>query len=416
MTLRLTRRRLLLLGPLGLASCAVGDRRGTVETRAESSEIPANTPVENYPDAITRHLDRLANEKRPVENSAIPPRHLDEDIFPVSLVDRERIVSGGPPADGIPSIDDPLIVLASGVDWLDDVEPVMVLDVGGVARAYPIQIMTWHEIVNDVVGGVDIAVTFCPLCNSGVAYERNVDGVVLDFGTSGALYQANLVMYDRQSESLWTQFDGRCVLGTAAGAQLFSRPLTTISWGDFRAAHPDGEVLSRETGYSKPYGRNPYGAYERREDPVAGFYTGEVDTALTPFTRVIGIDINGSDVAIVRRDLATRGVGIVELGGRSLTVWHHRGTASALDTPRIADGRDIGAVAVFIAEINGVSVTFEQRDGMIVDLGSESVWNPFGRAIDGPLTGTQLEVVAHHDTFWFAWATFQVEPVVAVLD
>jgi hypothetical protein len=408
-TLRLTRRRLVVLAPLALAGCTAADRQGGIATRTDA-------PVEDYPDAITRHLDRLANEKRPVENSAIPPRHLDEDMFPVSLVDRERIVSGGPPADGIPSIDDPVIVAASGVDWLADAEPVMVLEINEVARAYPIQIMTWHEIVNDVVGDVDIAVTFCPLCNSGVAYERNVDGVVLDFGTSGALYQANLVMYDRQTESLWTQFDGRAVLGTSAGSQLVSRPLTTISWGDFRTAHPDGEVLSRDTGFSKPYGRNPYGAYERREDPVAGFYTGEVDSALTPFTRVIGIEINGNDLAIVRRGVAERGVGTVELAGRSLTVWHHDGTASPIDTPLIADGGDIGAIAVFVAEVDGVASTFEQRDGTIVDLETESVWNPFGRAIEGPLMGTQLEAVAHHDTFWFAWATFQVEPVVAVLD
>jgi hypothetical protein len=159
-----------------------------VSERAAPAEERTTTTFEDYPDAITRWVRRMASEPRPVEPSAMPPRHLDAETFPVSLVPRERIVWGGVAPDAIPAIDDPDFEQASSVDWLDDREAVLVLQHEGEPRAYPIQVLMWHEIVNDEVDGRPVAVTYCPLCNSGVAFDRTVDGRTLDFGTSGSLY------------------------------------------------------------------------------------------------------------------------------------------------------------------------------------------------------------------------------------
>ncbi|MEX2393677.1 MAG: DUF3179 domain-containing (seleno)protein, partial [Actinomycetota bacterium] len=178
-----------------------------------------------------------------------------------SLVPLDEIVSGGPPPDGIPPIDRPKFVTVSQADdWLADTEPVILLDHRGDVRAYPLQILTWHEIVNDVVGGDPLTVTFCPLCNSAIAFERERattrdarrlvgdERTVLDFGTSGRLYRSNLVMYDRQTKSLWIQFTGKAVAGPFMGAELEKLPVQIVAWSEFARAHPDGRVLSRDTG------------------------------------------------------------------------------------------------------------------------------------------------------------------------
>ena len=167
-----------------------------------------------------------------------------------ALVPLQEIVSGGPPPDGIPAIDKPsFITPAAAAAWLAAQEPVLALEVKDDAHAYPLQILMWHEIVNDVVGALPVTVTFCPLCNSGIVFERVVDGTTLDFGTSGKLYKSDLVMYDRQSHSLWSQMEGRAIVGTRAGTQLKLVPANTLSFEEWRAAHPAGKVLSRETGH-----------------------------------------------------------------------------------------------------------------------------------------------------------------------
>jgi hypothetical protein len=174
-----------------------------------------------------------------------------------------EILSGGPHKDGIPAIDAPkYVTVREANDWIKPVEPVIAVQVGVDARAFPIQILIWHEIVNSEVGGTPLAVTFCPLCNTAIAYERTLGAQTLDFGTTGRLRFSNLVMYDRQSESWWQQATGTAIVGSLTGAQLRARPAAMISWANFRAAHPDGRVLSRDTGYSRSYGRNPYPGYD----------------------------------------------------------------------------------------------------------------------------------------------------------
>lgn len=363
--------------------------------------------VEDYPDLVTRELRRLAAEPRPVPRSALPPRHLDTALFPTSLVERTRIVSGGPAPDGIPALDSPDFAPARTIDWLADDEPVLVLQLRGTVRAYPVQVMVWHEIVNDRVGGVPVAVTYCPLCNSGIAFDRRVDRRVLDFGTSGALYQSALVMYDRQTESLWTHFDGRAVIGTLVGARLRALPVATVAWRDFLAAHPDAPVLTRDTGYERPYGRNLYVGYDQGDGPLTGFFTGEVDGRLPAMARVVGVNVEGQSVALPTQQLAQRGVIETRIGGRPVVVWHAPGLASSLHRPRIADGDDVGATGAFFADHPSGTLRFTRAAGRFVEQRSGSTFNVLGEAVDGPLAGERLRPVRHVDTFWFAWSTYR---------
>ena len=187
------------------------------------------------------------------------PRHSG---FPDPLIDLGHLVSGGPPPDGIAPIDAPKVQLAREVDWLEAEEPVLALTIAEESRAYPLQVMTWHEIVNDTGGGVPVAVTYCPLCNSGVAFERQVGGRMLSFGTSGMLYADNLVMYDRQTESLWPQLTGQASVGVLTGTRLEAIPIGVVGWEQFRSAHPDALLLTRDTGHDRDYGRNPYAGYD----------------------------------------------------------------------------------------------------------------------------------------------------------
>jgi hypothetical protein len=170
-----------------------------------------------------------------------------------------EIISGGVPRDGIPPIDSPSFSTIGAADsWLADREPVIALEINGDARAYPLQIMTWHEIVNDTVGSEPVVVTFCPLCNSAIAFDRRMGDVVYDFGVSGKLCNSDLIMWDRQTESWWQQFTGEAIVGDLAGIRLDMLPAVIISWGDFKSVYPEGQVLARDTGFSRPYGRNPY--------------------------------------------------------------------------------------------------------------------------------------------------------------
>lgn len=193
---------------------------------------------------------------------------LDDALVPV-----REIRSGGPPKDGIPALDMPDVITASEADYLEDTDRVLGIEIRGRARAYPIRILNHHEIVNDVVGGEMIAVTWCPLCGSGVAFESEVDGHALEFGVSGLLYNSDVLMYDHQTQSLWSQIMKTAVTGEMKGTKLTTISLVHTTWRDWHSKHPDTEVLSTRTGYRRNYGRNPYAGYERQSRlyfPVSG--------------------------------------------------------------------------------------------------------------------------------------------------
>ncbi len=327
--------------------------------------------------------------------------------FPDPLIDLDHLVSGGPPPDGIPPIDRPMFATARTVEWLDDQEPVLSLTVAGETRAYPVQVMTWHEIVNDTVGGVPVAVTYCPLCNSGVAFHRQAGERLLDFGTSGMLYADNLVMYDRQTESLWPQLTGQASVGELTGTQLKALPMGAVGWAEFRSAHPNALVLTRDTGHPRDYGRNPYVGYDEPDGALLVEPPGPRDPRLPVKERVVGIGTGEEAVAIRRKSIAEQEVIAVTVGGRDLVVWHRPGQSSALDAEQIAEGRDVGTVGVFSPELGSRSLTFTSDGRGFRDDQTGSTWNVLGQAIAGPLAGRRLRAHTHLDTFWFAWVAFQ---------
>ncbi|MCI0689373.1 MAG: DUF3179 domain-containing protein [Sporichthyaceae bacterium] len=331
--------------------------------------------------------------------------------FPPPLIDPDKIESGGPPPDGIPAIDQPTFLRADAVDWLADTEAVLVLTVSGETRAYPVQVMVWHEIVNDTVGAVPVAVTYCPLCNSGVAFDRRAAGRLLSFGTSGRLYADNLVMYDRQTQSLWPQLTFTASVGVLTGTRLTPHVLQTVAWREFRVAYPQAWVLSRETGHPRAYGRNPYVGYD---DPDGGLLVPipGLDQRERLKERVIGIGEGAAAVAVLRSSVAAAGVLEVTVDGRVLVVWHRPGQASALDGRTVGGGRDIGTVGVFDPVLDGRRLRFALVGDGFRDEQTSSSWDVLGRAVGGPLTGRALTPVTHLDTFWFAWVAFQPQTTI----
>jgi len=323
-----------------------------------------------------------------------------------TLVPLEEIVSGGPPPDGIPAIDRPNFVTSAKADaWLKPKEPVVELEINGDARAYPLQILMWHEIANDTVGGRPVAVTYCPLCNSGLVFDRVVGGVTLDFGTSGKLYKSDLVMYDRQSHSLWAQMEGRAIVGERAGTRLALIPANTLAYEDFKAIYPGGKVLSRETGHDRAYVRNPYEGYDR-PDSFPFLLRGVADRRRQPKERVVGVLIAGTARAYPWPVLEKQGVLHDTLGGEPLVIFHRPGALSALDDSRMEQSRPIGATAVFSPVAAGKILSFEPVADGFRDKQTGSLWNLLGYATKGPLAGKRLKPIQHVDAFWFAWAAF----------
>ena len=271
------------------------------------------------------------------------------------LVNPSKIRSGGPPKDGIPSIDHPKYVPLEEADkWIEDNELVLAIIYKGVKRVYPLQILVWHEIVNDEIAGDKVLITYCPLCGSGIALkpEIEVDGVkkLSKFGTSGKLYNSNLIMYDRETDTYWTQIDGKAVVGELTGQQLEGISIDTVVWRDWKKEHPNSEVLSQSTGYSRQYGRDPYGNYY--EDSNLFFPVDNEDNRIHAKTVVFGINVNGEFKAYQEKDL--------------------------LDNPVIDD------------VVNGVNLKVERTPAGIVKITN---------------TDSGEEIVKERD-FWFAWYAF----------
>jgi hypothetical protein len=338
--------------------------------------------------------------------SAEDRREWPRTDFSRRTVDLAEIESGGPPKDGIPAIDRPRFVGARAARaWLHAREPVIVLRLRGEARAYPLQILMFHEIANDVVAGVPVAVTFCPLCNASIVFDRRVAGRVLDFGTTGRLRFSDLVMYDRQTESWWQQFTGKAIVGHYAGTELARLPSEIIAFEDFSAAHPAGLVLSRETGHARPYGRNPYAGYDRI-DQSPFLFSSTLDRRLPPMERVLSVSVAGSHRIYPLTLLEKHPVANRELAGVPYVLLAKPGMASPLDESRIAAGRPIPAATAFDRRLDGRTLEFAARAGRTVDTATGSEWNLLGEAISGPLKGRRLAQLESGVHFAFAWLAF----------
>ena len=215
-------------------------------------------------------------------------------------------------------------------------------------------------------------------------------------------------MWDRQTESWWQQLTGEGIAGAYAGYQLKLAPAQMVSWGGFKAAFPDADVLSRETGYTRAYGNNPYYGYDR-VDQSPFLFKGRPDGRLLPMERVAALILDGRPLAFPFLTLEEERAVNYTAGERNIVVLFQPGTASALDKTRIAESRDVGAVGVFEAELDGQTLTFRAEGDAFVDEQTGTIWNLLGQAVSGPLAGKSLTPVVHGSHFWFAWAAFAPE-------
>lgn len=281
-------------------------------------------------------------------DAPVPMRWLD--AWPITDFSRysvplEEIRSGGPGKDGIPAIDHPSFVPVSATTGdLAPTEPVIALEVDGDARAYPLRILIWHEVVNDVIGGVPVVVTYCPLCNAAIVFDRRVDTVTLDFGTTGNLRNSDLIMYDRRTESWWQQYMGEAIVGVMTGTRLKSLPSRLESLERFSERFPNGAVLIPNDPSMRPYGLNPYAGYDGMDYPF--LYDGSMPKGIKPLARVVAVGDKAWSWALLRKQRR------IEDGDLILT-WEP-GQNSALDKRRIEDGKDVGNVVVQQRTADGI--------------------------------------------------------------
>ncbi len=409
--------RLIVLGLLLLTACSAA-ATATPTEEAPPTAAPLAPPLSLIPDPAAipsatsiRESDVVGGCSNPFAGADIyfATRYWPTTDFCLHSVDYSEIFSGGPPPDGIPAIDNPVFESVEAADeWLQDEWPVMFFEAKGEARAYPLAILIWHEIVNDEVAGQKVALTFCPLCNSTIAFNSVLeDGMVLDFGTSGNLRNSDLVMYDRQTRSWWQQFTGEAIVGKLTGTLLEMLPSQIISWADFKQNYPDSLVLSRETGYEKRYGDNPYGGYDDvGRSPF--FPVGTYGNELPPVERIVALSIGEIDVAFPFSRLAEVGVVNEEYSGQPITVFWKAGTSTIFGN----SGRDVGSTGAFLRDFEGQILTFEATDEGFVDVETGSLWSISGEAIDGPLLGSRLEKLVSGEHFWFAWSVFRPDTIV----
>ncbi len=398
----------LVLGLLTLVAtaCAPAVSPAVTEAVLDRTEEPASassaTPAH---DQVGEDCEDPFAEGRP--NFSLS--YWDETNFCLHSVDYGEIFSGGPPPDGIPAIDAPVFEsLEAGDEWLEGDWPVMLFERNGDARAYPLAILIYHEIVNDEVGGQPVALTFCPLCNATIAFNRTLeDGTVLDFGTTGNLRNSDLVMYDRQTQSWWQQFTGESIVGDLLGTQLEFLPSQIIAWSEFKQNYPDGQVLSRLTGHNRPYGQNPYAGYDNINSNPWFDLPGD-DGRLPPMERVVAVTVDDIDVAYPFSRLEEVRVINDEVNNQPVVVLWQPGTSTAFGN----SGEDVGSSGVYNPELDGELLTFEFDGDGFVDQETGSRWNILGQAVEGPLAGEQLEKVVAGDHFWFAWATFKPDTII----
>ncbi len=356
--------------------------------------LPANDllPIQELPDALSGVAQVWGTD------------------FTKASVDLNEIKLGIPaldPRDLIRPIDTPDFLAVSEIDWLTDQDPGVALEVDGDARFYPLAVLTRHEIVNDTVGDVPIAVTYCPLCNTALAFDRRFDGQTLRFGVSGLLRHSDLVMWDDATESLWQQITGQGIVGTYAGEQLEIVGSSIVRWADFAANYPDGRALSSEQGFGIPYGANPYSGYSSRPRPFP-FFEGEIDTRYPALSRVVGVTLESGSKAYPFAEISEAGAVNDAIGEMGVVVfWGASDTADALDASIISQSDGVGTGIAFSPLVNDRPLTFEKVDDTTFkDIETGTTWTLLGKAVEGELVGSQLTILPHRNEFWFAWDVF----------
>ncbi len=310
---------------------------------------------------------------------------------------RGNIRAGGPPKDGIPAIDNPKFMSAEAADaFLRPEDVVFGLDHQGVRKAYPQRILVWHEIANDHFDGRRLAITYCPLTGSQVAFELPTPSASETLGVSGSLVNSNLLMYDRATDSNWPQILGTAINGDRCASVLTEVPLVWATWDQWRRQHPDTVVLTTETGFLRNYNADPYGSYT----PEPGGYYGSgslifpvmnTSDRFHPKKIVFGVRSGGEQLAIPLAEFRSVGVRNTSMAGASLAA--------------VYDAR-FDTIRVFRSDVEGETLTFQLINGHLQDVQTASVWSVEGVAQEGPFQGVSLPQVNAYDVMWFAWYAF----------
>ena len=381
------------------ASTPVATTEDPPSTTAVATTITTTTVAHRDPAEQLDPLVKQVTEAWPTD-WAMSSIDLGELLLGIQMMD---------PRDAIPPIDHPVfepVAAASG--WLEARVPGTLVLLGGEARFYPLSILHRHEIVNDEMGGIPVAVTYCPLCNTALAFDRRVDGRVLRFGVSGLLRNSDLVMWDDASVSLWQQVTGEAIVGSATGTVLAPVPTAIVAFGEFAASYPDGVSLSRASGAPIPYGSNPYVGYSTRSAPYP-FYTGEIDPRYRALERVVGVTEGGAATAYPFPVISEVGAVNDSVGGVKVAVFWGGDTADALDTRQVSEGRSVGTGVAYVREVDGRELTFTREGDLFRDNETSSEWTLMGEAVSGPLAGTRLRIAVHRNEFWFVWGAFYPE-------
>lgn len=384
---------ILIATAIALAACGGASVAGPSDSESPASDITADDDSQV---TIPIHLESMAA--------------IWETDFSNSIIDLEELLVGIPlsdPRDAIPPIDNPQFEAVSESDWIQGQEPGVLIEIEEDARFYPLSVMTRHEIVNDEVGGIPVAVTYCPLCNTALVFDRRFEGETLRLGVSGLLRNSDLVMWDDVTQTLWQQVTGKAIVGKHAGKSLTPLASAIVRWADFRDTHPDGQALSSDQGFGLVYGSNPYEFYSSRSRPY-NFYSGEIDDRFPALERVVGISVNGIDKAYPFSLINKVRVVHDNLAGQELVVfWGASDTADALDSGLIADAIGIGTGIVYNPFVDGERLTFvASGDTEFVDNETGTTWSILGKATSGELAGEELELLPHRNEFWFAWQAF----------
>ncbi|MDQ3549847.1 MAG: DUF3179 domain-containing protein [Chloroflexota bacterium] len=309
------------------------------------------------------------------------------------LIPLAYIADGGPGKDVIPALNGPQFVGAEGWDEQNyrGTELVIGVEVNGIRRAYPFQVLVWLEIVNDTIAGVPLAVTYCPLCGTGVVFVREIDGLPVLFGVSGKLYNSDLLMFDRRTDSLWSQITGTAVVGELTGMRLEVYPSEIMTWNEWRETYPDSEVLSRDSGSPWFYDVDPYlGYYESRS---IWFPVSDRDERLHAKTRVSGVEIDDVTFGAYPDEAVTEHGPVNDiLGGVALLV--------------VADPTASNNLVIFERRVGGRELTFRRDGDALVDEETGTRWSFAGEALSGELSGAQLRAIIPIKGFWFAWYAF----------
>lgn len=310
-------------------------------------------------------------------------------------------------------INEPLFVpVGVALASFDAREPVIALIIGETQRAYPLSILIRHEVVNDQVAEQYIAVTYCPLCNSAIVFDRRLeDGYVLQLGITGNVYKSNFVMYDDVTHSWWHQISGEALVGPMVGTHLEMLPSLVVGFGTFAERYPDGEVLIGDASQpNQDYGLNPYVGYDGSSNPLLS--TDDFDERLPPMERVLAVVIDDQPLAYSFEYLERVGAVNTEVDAETIVAFWQPGAVSVLDHRSIVQSEDVGQAAVFHRVWDGQALTFRSEANRFFDNETNSEWNIFGEAISGPLQGATLRQYDCFQHFWFAWSSTYPETLI----